>query len=80
MTAAKIAVSIDRRLLTDVDALVKKGAYASRSQAIQEALMEKLVRQKRSRLARESARLDPVFEKALAEEGVSGEKAEWPEY
>jgi Arc/MetJ-type ribon-helix-helix transcriptional regulator len=80
MSAAKIAVSIDRALLTDVDALVKKGAFASRSQAIQEALREKLARQKRTRLTRESAKLSPAFERALAEEGLSREVAQWPEY
>ncbi len=80
MSAAKIAISIDRTLLTDVDALVKKGAFASRSQAIQEALREKLARQKRARLARESAKLDPSFERSLAEEGLPGEAAEWPDY
>ncbi len=80
MSAAKIAVSIDRALLTDVDTLVKKGAFASRSQAIQEALREKLARHKRTRLARESARLNPAFEKALAEEGLSREVTEWPAY
>ncbi|MGE5346048.1 MAG: ribbon-helix-helix domain-containing protein [Acidithiobacillales bacterium] len=80
MSAAKIAVSIDRTLLTDVDELVKKGAFASRSQAVQEALREKLARQKRTRLARESAKLSRAFEKALAEEGLSLEIAGWPEY
>ena len=80
MASAKIAVSIDRTLLTDVDALVRKGTFASRSQAIQEALREKVGRQNRTRLARESARLNPVFEKALAEEGLYRESAEWPEY
>jgi hypothetical protein len=34
----------------------------------------------KSPLARESAKLDPLFEKALAEEGLSAELSEWPEY
>jgi len=41
---------------------------------------EKLERVNHSRLARESAKLDPKFEQAMAEEGMSGELAEWPEY
>ena len=41
---------------------------------------EKLERLERSRLARECAKLDPIFEKGLAEEGVSQDLAEWPEY
>ena len=34
----------------------------------------------KSRLAQECAKLDPTFEKALAEEGLSEDLAEWPEY
>jgi hypothetical protein len=34
----------------------------------------------RSRLARESARLDPQTEQLLAEEGIDQELATWPEY
>lgn len=33
-----------------------------------------------SRLAQECAKLDPDFEKLLAEEGLSEELAEWPEH
>jgi hypothetical protein len=33
-----------------------------------------------NRLARECAKLDPDFEKALAEESVAEELNEWPEY
>jgi hypothetical protein len=33
-----------------------------------------------TRHARESTKLDPKFEKALAEEGMSEELNEWPEY
>jgi hypothetical protein len=28
----------------------------------------------------ESAKLDPAFEKALADEGLAGDLSEWPEY
>jgi hypothetical protein len=37
----------------------------------QEAVEKKLARLDRGRLARECAKLDPVFEKTLAEEGLS---------
>lgn len=37
---------------------------------------EKLERVERSRLARECAKLDPKFEKALAEEGMSEDSSE----
>jgi len=46
-------------------------SHTRRSQAIQQAVEEMLARLERSRLTRECAKLDPAFEKALAEEGLS---------
>lgn len=80
MPAAKVAISLDADVLARVDRLVRRRAFPNRSKAIEEAVKEKLERLDRSRLARECAKLDPVFEKALADEGLSGELAEWPEY
>ena len=60
--------------------LVKKQVFPNRSQAIEEAVTEKLARLEKSRLAQECAKLDPEFEKALAEEGLSEDLAECPEY
>ena len=80
MARSKVAISLDESTLNRLDKLVKKQAFPSRSRAIQEAVEEKLARLERSRLARECARLDPAFEKALAEEGLSEDLSEWPEY
>ena len=80
MPAAKVAISLDADVLARVDRLVRQQVFPNRSKAIEEAVKEKLERLDRSRLARECAKLDPVFEKALADEGLSGELAEWPEY
>ena len=80
MGAAKIAITLDRETLAHVDRLVKRRVFPSRSRAIQLAVEEKLERLSRKRLARECAKLDPDQERALAEEGISGELAEWPEY
>ena len=80
MATVKVAISIGDELLRCVDALVDRKIFPSRSKAIQEAVREKLERLNHSRLARESAKLDPVFEQAMAEEGMSGELTEWPEY
>ena len=80
MARAKVAVSLDESTLYRLDRLVKARLFPSRSQAIQEAVEEKLSRLDRGRLARECAKLDPSFEKALAEEGLSDELPEWPEY
>jgi metal-responsive CopG/Arc/MetJ family transcriptional regulator len=80
MARAKIAITIDQETLDEVDRMVAERLFPNRSQAIQEALDEKLARLSRSRLARECAKLDPLFEQALADEGMAGELAEWPEY
>ncbi len=80
MATVKVAISIGDELLRRVDALIDKKIFPSRSKAIREAVREKLQRVNRSRLARESAKLDPKFEQAMAEEGMSRELAEWPEY
>ena len=80
MARAKVAISIDENTLNRLDRLVKSHVFPNRSQAIEEAVQEKISRLDRSRLARECAKVDPAFEKSLAEEGLSTELAEWPEY
>jgi len=80
MSTLKVAITLDEKTLTKLDRLVKAHIFPNRSKAIQEAVAEKLNRIDRRRLARECAKLDPDFEKRLAEEGLSEELAEWPEY
>ena len=80
MGRSKVAISLDESTLNRLDKLVQKQVFPNRSQAIEEAVAEKLARLERSRLAQECAKLDPAFEKALAEEGLSEDRAEWPEY
>jgi metal-responsive CopG/Arc/MetJ family transcriptional regulator len=80
MLVSKVAVSMDQDLLTELDGLVAEQMFASRSQAVQAAVREKIARIKRYRLAAECAKLDPAYEKSLAEEGMSEELAQWPEY
>lgn len=80
MGKAKIAITLDEHMVGRIDRLVRRRAYPNRSRAIEEAVEEKLDRLDRSRLARESAKLDPAFERTLAEEGLSEELQEWPEY
>ena len=80
MGRSKVAISLDQSTLNRLDKLVQKQVFPNRSQAIEEAVTEKLARLERSRLAQECAKLDPAFEQALAEEGLSEELAEWPEY
>ena len=80
MGRAKVAITLDERTLDRVDRLISNHVFPNRSRAIEEAVAEKLERLERSRLARECAKLDPKFEKALAEEGLSEDVAAWPEY
>ncbi len=68
MPAAKIAVSLDPEALKEVDRLVQRGLFPSRSRVIQDALAEKLQRLRRVRLARECAKLDKAAERAAADE------------
>ena len=80
MGKAKIAITIDEKIVRRIDHLVEQEAFANRSQAIEEALRDKLDRIDRSRLARESAKMDPSYEKSLAEEGLVEDSSAWPEY
>jgi Arc/MetJ-type ribon-helix-helix transcriptional regulator len=80
MGTIKIAITIQEHLLDRLDRLVKAGVFPNRSKAMQEAVEEKLARFDRGRLARECAKLDKKFERSLAEEGLSRELTEWPEY
>ncbi len=67
-------------LVKEIDLLVKSNLFPNRSKAIQEAVKEKLERLKKTRLAKECAKLEPEFEQNMAEEGFSLEIDEWPEY
>jgi len=80
MSRSKVAISIERETLEQLDELVKSKVFPNRSQAIQEAVEEKLSRLKNTRLAEECAKLDPAAEQEMAEEGLSDEITRWPEY
>ncbi len=80
MSTAKVAITIERELLSRLDRLVKSRRFPNRSRAVQEAVTEKLARMERSRLAQECAKLDRASEQAMAEEGMTDGAAQWPEY
>ena len=80
MAQAKIAVSLDEQLLNQLDGLVAEAVFPSRSRAVQVAVQEKLARIEQGRLASECAKLDPAFEKAMAEEGFAQDASTWPAY
>jgi len=80
MGKEKIAITLDEEFIGELDRLVKRHVFQNRSQAIREAVSEKLLRLKRSRLAIECSKLDRVTEKAMAEEGMTEDVSQWPEY
>ena len=80
MPRTKVAVTLDAALLTQLDRLIAAEQFPNRSQAIEAAVAAHLDRLRRTRLARECAKLDPAEERALAEEGLGADAADWPEY
>jgi Arc/MetJ-type ribon-helix-helix transcriptional regulator len=74
----KIAVTLDKRTVADLDRWVSEGKYPNRSRALQSAVNLLSEREKRTRLARELAKIDPQEEKHLAEQGLGD--SVWPEY
>ena len=80
MNRAKVAITLERDTLTALDRMVAEHRFPNRSQAIEAAVSEKLLRIAKTRLATECAKLDPREEIAMAEEGMATELAEWPAY
>jgi Arc/MetJ-type ribon-helix-helix transcriptional regulator len=78
MPKRKVALTLDARLVRQVDQLVSRRRFKNRSQAVEAALIEKLDRLGRTRLAQECAKLDRAEEQALADEGLATDT--WPEY
>jgi Arc/MetJ-type ribon-helix-helix transcriptional regulator len=71
MPKTKVVLSLDADLLDQVDELVAKRKFRNRSQAVEAALADRLRRLARTRLAREAARLNPLEEKRLADQGLA---------
>ena len=80
MSKTKIAITLDEDYVTEIDHLIQEHRVHNRSQAIQEAVKEKQQKITKNRLAQECAKLDPSFEQAMADEGLSEDLREWPEY
>jgi len=80
MPKTKVALTLDAQLIEQVDELVERRRFRNRSQAIEAALADNLRRLARTRLAMESAKLNPREEKRLADEGLADDLASWPEY
>ncbi len=80
MSVAKIAITLDREILTTIDRLVREHMFPNRSRVIQTAVQEKVAKIEFNRLARECSKLDAKSEQKMAEEGMSSEVESWPEF
>ena len=72
----KLAVTLDQRAVKDLDRWVREGRFPNRSRALQAAVDLLAEREKRTRLARELAKLDRAEEQQMAEEGLGTDS--WP--
>jgi Arc/MetJ-type ribon-helix-helix transcriptional regulator len=70
-------LSIDLRLINQVDELVRERKFADRSQFIGKAVEEKLLRLRRTYLAGELTKIDRKVERQLANERLASESAIW---
>lgn len=80
MSKAKIAITVDETVLSNIDSLVRAGRYPNRSRAFEAAAEAELVRVKRTRLAQACLKVDAAEERILAEEGLTADAAAWPAY
>ena len=78
MTKAKIAITVSPPVLNRLDAWVQNAHFASRSEAIEQAVEAQLQRLERTRLAAQCALLDVDEEQSMAEMGLVADTASWP--
>ncbi len=74
----KVAVTLEKRTVGDLDRWVREGKYPNRSRALQAAVNLLAERERRTRLARELSKLDRQEERQMAEEGIGD--ASWPKF
>jgi Arc/MetJ-type ribon-helix-helix transcriptional regulator len=65
-----VVITLKEQTLRQLDSLVARRVFRSRSRAIQIALQERFEPEEGRRLADECAKLDQAFEQAMAEEGL----------
>jgi metal-responsive CopG/Arc/MetJ family transcriptional regulator len=80
MPKEKIAITLEEGSVEELDRLVHNKVFQNRSQAIQQAVNEKLLRMKKTRLVKECSKLDSTFERAISEEGFIEDAEQWPAY
>jgi len=76
---ARVTVTLPETLLAEADAILEHSGQANRSRLFQAALRSYLREARDQRLAAEAAKLDPIEEEALAEEGSAVAEEAWLE-
>jgi Arc/MetJ-type ribon-helix-helix transcriptional regulator len=74
----KIAVTLEKETVAELDRWVREGKYPNRSRALQSAVDLLAERDRRRRLARELAKLDRREEQRMADESLGA--SSWPPY
>ena len=74
----KVAVTLEKKIVVELDRWVLEGKYSNRSRALQAAVNLLADRERRTRLARELSKLDRREERQIAEEGIGD--TSWPEF
>lgn len=80
MGQTKIGISLDEMTVRRLDQPVEERLFPNRSQAIEQAVAEKIERLRKTRLAWECAELSPAEEQAWAEPGIGEDAKEWPQH
>ncbi len=80
MNKSKIAITISPLVLNRLDAWVQSEHFASRSEAIEQAVEAQLQRLERTRLSEQCALLDVAEEQAMADTGLATDSATWPAF
>ena len=80
MNKSKIAITVSPLVLNRLDAWVQNDHFASRSEAIEQAVEAQLQRLERTRLSEQCALLDMDEEQAMADMALVADAAELPAF
>ena len=80
MNKSKIAITVSPHVLSRLDTWVQNKYYASRSNAIEQAVEVQLKRLERTRLSGQCALLDVNEEQAMADTGLAADAVACPAF
>ena len=75
-----VTLTLDDSVIESIDKLVENSVYPNRSMAIRKAVERKFKRIDDAAFERELAKMDPEFERRMAEEFLPMYPSEWTEY